>query len=686
VPGDSYYFRVRTMDAYEFGDWGELQFEMSAAPPAPALTDPANLATDVSLTPTLTWAGIMDPNGDTVTYHWYVDDEATVTAPFTDNNTTAGTTATLGGTLVGFTTYYWMVCADDGWEQPQCSTVWKFTTAAPANQPPVADAGVDQTVVEDTTVTLLGTGTDPDGTIVLYEWDFTSDGTYDTTNTTSGTTTHIYADPGTYIATLRVTDDGGLTDTDSVTITVTEAANLLPVANAGADQEVDVDQAVTLSGSGTDPDGTIVLYEWDFENDGTWDWNSTTTGVTTHTYTSAGTFTARLRVTDNDGATDTDTATYTVNDITAPVADAGPDQTVNSTDTVQFDGSLSTDNVGIVNYTWTFTYDSGPVQLWGATPTFVFVTPGVYDVTLTVTDAASNSDSDTVDITVVDNEDPIADAGLDQMNNDEGTTIDFDGTASTDNVGIVSHRWEFDYEDNTITLDGPSPSFTFTQVGDYVVTLTVMDGEGNFDTDEMTVSIDDSTPPEVVATSPEDGATGVSIETDYVITFSEPMDRAATENAITVDGATIKDFDWSLGDTRLTLTLSGLEHDKEYTVVITGDATDEAGNALDTGTYTFSTQAPPPLFDLANDLYWLIILIILIIVIVILALRKRKAPEATPAVYQPVAYEEAPPVEQYPQEAPYEAPPEEPMEPMPEEAEEAPPPEEFEEPPEEPEE
>ena len=312
VPGDFYYFRVRTMDAYEFGDWEELQFEMSAAPPAPALTTPTDEETDVSLTPTLTWAGVTDPNGDTVTYHWYVDTDATPTAPFTDNNTTAGTTATLSVTLTGSTIYYWMVCADDGWELPECSDVWSFTTTAPPNQPPVADAGENQTVVEGTNVTLIGTGTDPDGTIVLYEWDFTTDGTYDTTNTTSGTTTHIYATPGIYNATLKVTDDGDATDTDNVTITVTEAANLLPEADAGDDQEVDVDQAVTLNGSGTDDDGTIVLYEWDFENDGTWDWSSTTTGVTTHTYTSAGTFTARLRVTDNDGATATDDATIEV--------------------------------------------------------------------------------------------------------------------------------------------------------------------------------------------------------------------------------------------------------------------------------------------------------------------------------------------------------------------------------------
>lgn len=451
-----------------------------------------------------------------------------------------------------------------------------------------------------------------------------------------------------------------------------------PVAVANNDI-VDEDITINLDSTGSSDNVGIVNWTWVVSDVGG---DVTAYGeFAPYIFAQPGTFTVTLTVWDAAGLSDMDTATITVLDVTAPVADAGPDQQVNSTDVVDFDGTLSTDNVGIVNYTWTFTYDASSEEIWGVAPSYTFVTPGVYTVTLNATDAAGNSGYDTVEITVVDNEDPVADAGPDQMDNDEGTTIDFDGTASTDNVAIVSYEWEFDYEGNTITLDGSSPSFTFTQVGDYVVTLTVMDGEGNSDTDTMTVSIVDSTPPKVIATSPDDGATSVSIETEYVITFSEPMDTAATEGAIAVDGASIEDFTWNSDDTQVTVSLSELDHDKEYIVLVTDDATDVAGNALNDETFTFRTQAPPPLFDLANDFYWLIIVIILVVMMVILALRKRKAPEAAPAVYEPVGYEEAPPPEQYPAEETFEAPPEEPMEPMPEEAPEDMPPEE---PPEEP--
>jgi PKD repeat protein len=59
---------------------------------------------------------------------------------------------------------------------------------------------------------------DRDGYIVKWEWDFESDGVYDFESTTESTTTANYPQQGTYNATLRVTDDDGLTDVASVQI------------------------------------------------------------------------------------------------------------------------------------------------------------------------------------------------------------------------------------------------------------------------------------------------------------------------------------------------------------------------------------------------------------------------------------------------------------------------------------
>jgi len=138
-------------------------------------------------------------------------------------------------------------------------------------------------------------------------------------------------------------------------------ANVAPTANAGADQTVDALAAVSLDGSGSsDTDGTVASYAW-----------TQTTGTNVALDTAAPampTFTApdvaadedltfSLVVTDNDGAASAaDTVVVSVVANVAPTANAGPDQTVDSLDTVTLDGSGSSDPDGTVDvYTWTQT-------------------------------------------------------------------------------------------------------------------------------------------------------------------------------------------------------------------------------------------------------------------------------------------------------------------------------------------
>jgi serine protease AprX len=90
----------------------------------------------------------------------------------------------------------------------------------PPNQPPVADAGSDQALFvssrkQKAGFTLDGTGShDPDGSITAYRWTLNG-----ATVGTSATLTQK-KEIGTYLYTLTVTDGGGLTASDSVTVTV----------------------------------------------------------------------------------------------------------------------------------------------------------------------------------------------------------------------------------------------------------------------------------------------------------------------------------------------------------------------------------------------------------------------------------------------------------------------------------
>ena len=172
-------------------------------------------------------------------------------------------------------------------------------------------------------------------------------------------------------------------------------------------------------------------------------------------------------------------------DTTDPVADAGLDQTVDEDTLVTLDGSGSSDNVGVTSYTWTFV-DVTLQTLTGVNPTYTFATPGVYTVTLNVSDAAGNWDTDTVVITVLDVTNPTADAGADQTVEVEDV-VSFDAGGSSDNVGIVSYEWDFD---DGSTGSGVTNTHTYSEAGTYTVTLTVEDAAGNADTDTMTVVVE----------------------------------------------------------------------------------------------------------------------------------------------------------------------------------------------------
>jgi len=84
------------------------------------------------------------------------------------------------------------------------------------NEPPVADAGVDLTAIEDETVQFDASGSyDPDGMIISYHWDFG-----DETTGSGSLITHVYSTAGSYTATLTITDDDDATATASLVVTV----------------------------------------------------------------------------------------------------------------------------------------------------------------------------------------------------------------------------------------------------------------------------------------------------------------------------------------------------------------------------------------------------------------------------------------------------------------------------------
>jgi PKD repeat protein len=180
------------------------------------------------------------------------------------------------------------------------------TLVASGAQPPVASATASVTSgTAPLTVAFSSVNsTDPDGTIVGYRWNF-GDGT----TSTEPNPVHVYNSPGAFPAVLTVTDNSGFTATSGVTINVSTAANLLPVAVVGANvTSGNAPLTVNFSSQGSyDPDGAIASYAWNFGNGA-----ASNQANPSYTYTSAGNYMATLTVTDNGGAASSGSVSITV--------------------------------------------------------------------------------------------------------------------------------------------------------------------------------------------------------------------------------------------------------------------------------------------------------------------------------------------------------------------------------------
>jgi hypothetical protein len=103
-------------------------------------------------------------------------------------------------------------------------SVAKFVQVSPtpADQPPtgiITNPSTDQQVGIGQAVSFSGSGTDPDGTISAYEWVFPGGSPSSSTLANPGNV--IYSTAGSYVASLTVTDNAGLTDPRPPTRTVT---------------------------------------------------------------------------------------------------------------------------------------------------------------------------------------------------------------------------------------------------------------------------------------------------------------------------------------------------------------------------------------------------------------------------------------------------------------------------------
>jgi len=482
---------------------------MAPAPPpvaAPVANAGSNQTVASGASVTHDGSASVDPNGLPLTYAWSAPGGITLSSTTVAKPTFTAPTVAAGQSPVILP--FSLVVSDGQASSTASSVLITVNPATSVNTAPSASAGPNQSVNSSAAVALDGSlSHDPEGQALTYAWTQATGATVTLAgaNTAHPTFTAPAVPSGSPAITLTfslVVSDGlanSIPATVSITVNPVVVVNPDPIASAGPNQSVNSSAAATLDGSlSYDPDGQALTYAWTqtagaaVTLTGANTAHPTFTAPTVPSGSPAMTLTFSLVVSDAQANSVPALVSITVNPVVAanpaPIASAGPDQSVASAAAVLLDGSLSFDPDGQpLTYAWT--QATGPiVTLTGsgtAHPTFT--APAVasgspalaLSFSLVVSDANANSAASTVSVTVNPaaplNADPIANAGPNQSVA-SGAAVALDGSQSFDPDGQpLTYAWT-QASGTTVALAGAStahPIFTAPTVASGAAALTL---------------------------------------------------------------------------------------------------------------------------------------------------------------------------------------------------------------------
>ena len=399
---------------------------MAPAPPpvaAPVANAGSNQTVASGASVTHDGSASVDPNGLPLTYAWSAPGGITLSSTTVAKPTFTAPTVAAGQSPVILP--FSLVVSDGQASSTASSVLITVNPATSVNAAPIASAGPNQSVNSSAAVALDGSlSHDPEGQALTYAWTQATGATVTLAgaNTAHPTFTAPAVPSGSPAITLTfslVVSDGlanSIPATVSITVNPVVVVNPDPIASAGPNQSVNSSAAATLDGSlSYDPDGQALTYAWTqtagaaVTLTGANTAHPTFTAPTVPSGSPAMTLTFSLVVSDAQANSVPALVSITVNPVVAanpaPIASAGPDQSVASAAAVLLDGSLSFDPDGQpLTYAWTQA-SGATVTLAGAStahPTFTAptVASGAAALTLTFALVASDANANSVPATV----------------------------------------------------------------------------------------------------------------------------------------------------------------------------------------------------------------------------------------------------------------------------------------------
>jgi PKD repeat protein len=245
-------------------------------------------------------------------------------------------------------------------------------------------------------------------------------------------------------------------------------------------------RSCTFSATGSsDPEGDTYTYLWSFG-----DAPATTSTATSPTkpYAADGTYTVSLTLTDVWGAFGTTTRQLVIAepDSNLPPVAMISDPVCNARSCTIPGVSSSDPNGDAISYRWTFS--DVTTTSTSSTAAKSYAADGTYTVTLTVTDAWGDTDTESRDIVIAKPTGNAAPTSVIGVPACTGLFCTFSSSASSDPDGnTVTYSWV--WGDNTANGTSANASHTFPSAGTYTVTLNLTDGWGDVGTTTRQVTV-----------------------------------------------------------------------------------------------------------------------------------------------------------------------------------------------------